>query len=77
MLHYGMRQKLFAGPKIRQIREGAGLNQLTFAERVVTAARRFIERRFGADKIRAGNEFTSVASGLALRARASQHALSA
>ena len=38
MLHNGMRQKLFAGPKIRQLREGTGLNQLTFAERVGISA---------------------------------------
>ena len=38
MLHNGMRQKLFVGPKIRQLREGTGLNQLTFAERVGISA---------------------------------------
>jgi hypothetical chaperone protein len=48
---------------------------LTGGSSLVPAVRRIFERRFGPDRIRAGNEFTSVASGLALRARASQHAL--
>ncbi len=34
----------------------------------VPAVRRIFESRFGADRIRTGDEFTSVASGLALRA---------
>ena len=33
-----MRQKLFAGPKIRHLREATGLNQLTFAERLGISA---------------------------------------
>ena len=33
----------------------------------VPAVRRIFENRFGAEKIRTGDEFTSVASGLALR----------
>jgi hypothetical chaperone protein len=48
---------------------------LTGGSSLVPAVRRIFERRFGPDRIRAGNEFTSVASGLALRARASQTAL--
>jgi hypothetical chaperone protein len=44
---------------------------LTGGTSLVPAVRRIFERRFGADRVRAGNEFTSVASGLALRARAS------
>lgn len=48
---------------------------LTGGSSLLPAVRRIFERRFGPDRIRAGNEFTSVASGLALRARASQHAL--
>lgn len=46
---------------------------LTGGSSLVPAVRRIFERRFGADRVRAGNEFTSVASGLALRA--SQNAL--
>ena len=38
MLQFTMRQKIFAGPKIRHLREAAGLNQLTFAERVGISA---------------------------------------
>src|SRR5207245_2805356 len=41
---------------------------LTGGSSFVPAVRRIFERRFGADHIRMGNEFTSVASGLALRA---------
>ncbi len=33
-----MRQKLFAGPKIRHLREGAALNQLSFADRLGISA---------------------------------------
>ena len=33
-----MRQKVFAGPKIRHLREAAGLNQLSFAERLGISA---------------------------------------
>jgi hypothetical chaperone protein len=40
---------------------------LTGGSSLVPAVRRIFERRFGADKIRAGDEFTSVARGLALR----------
>src|SRR6201994_2995150 len=48
---------------------------LTGGSSLVPAVRRIFERRFGPDRIRAGDEFTSVASGLALRARATQRAL--
>jgi hypothetical chaperone protein len=48
---------------------------LTGGSSLVPAVRRIFERRFGPDRITAGNEFTSVASGLALRARTSHHAL--
>ncbi|HEX4229023.1 MAG TPA: Hsp70 family protein [Bryobacteraceae bacterium] len=40
---------------------------LTGGSSLVPAVRRIFERRFGADKIRAGDEFTSVARGLALK----------
>jgi hypothetical chaperone protein len=40
---------------------------LTGGSSFVPAVRRIFEARFGRDKIRAGNEFTSVAHGLALR----------
>jgi hypothetical chaperone protein len=40
---------------------------LTGGSSFVPAVRRIFETRFGADKIRAGNEFTSVAHGLALK----------
>jgi hypothetical chaperone protein len=60
----------------------SGLNELavdrvflTGGSSLVPAVRRIFERRFGPDRIRSGNEFTSVASGLALRARASHPAL--
>jgi hypothetical chaperone protein len=43
---------------------------LTGGSSFVPAVRRIFETRFGASKIRAGNEFTSVAHGLALRALA-------
>jgi hypothetical chaperone protein len=42
---------------------------LTGGSSFVPAVRGIFESRFGADKIRAGNEFTSVAHGLALRSR--------
>jgi hypothetical chaperone protein len=45
---------------------------LTGGSSFVPAVRRIFETRFGAGRIRAGNEFTSVARGLALRA--AQHA---
>jgi hypothetical chaperone protein len=48
---------------------------LTGGSSLVPAVRRIFERRFGADRIRTGDEFTSVASGLALRAHASRDAL--
>jgi hypothetical chaperone protein len=48
---------------------------LTGGTSLVPAVRRIFERRYGADCVRAGDEFTSVASGLALRARASHEAL--
>jgi hypothetical chaperone protein len=41
---------------------------LTGGSSFVPAVRRIFETRFGADRIRGGNEFTSVAQGLALRA---------
>ncbi len=40
---------------------------LTGGSSFVPAVRRIFETRFGADKIRSGNEFTSVAHGLALK----------
>lgn len=48
---------------------------LTGGTSLVPAVRRIFERRYGAGCVRTGDEFTSVASGLALRARASQEAL--
>jgi hypothetical chaperone protein len=42
---------------------------LTGGSSFVPAVRRIFEARFGADRLRAGNEFTSVARGLALKAR--------
>jgi len=42
---------------------------LTGGSSFVPSVRRIFETRFGADRIRAGNEFTSVARGLALKAR--------
>ena len=42
---------------------------LTGGTSFVPAVRRIFESRFGAGRVRTGNEFTSVASGLALRAR--------
>jgi hypothetical chaperone protein len=45
---------------------------LTGGSSFVPAVRRIFESRFGADRIRAGNEFTSVARGLALKASALQ-----
>lgn len=42
---------------------------LTGGSSFVPAVRRIFETRFGADRVRGGNEFTSVAQGLALRAR--------
>lgn len=44
---------------------------LTGGSSFVPAVRRIFEERFGAERIRSGAELTSVASGLALRARAS------
>ena len=41
---------------------------LTGGSSFVPAVRRIFESRFGADRIRAGHEFTSVAAGLALKA---------
>jgi hypothetical chaperone protein len=41
---------------------------LTGGSSFVPAVRRIFERRFGARRIRTGNEFTSVTRGLALRA---------
>jgi hypothetical chaperone protein len=45
---------------------------LTGGTSFVPAVRRIFADRFGADRIRSGNEFTSVARGLALRAAESQ-----
>ncbi len=58
------------------LRDGA-VNRvfLTGGTSLVPAVRRIFERRYGADCVRTGDEFTSVASGLALRARASQETL--
>ena len=42
---------------------------LTGGSSFVPAVRRIFESRFGAEKIRTGDEFTSVARGLAMRAR--------
>jgi hypothetical chaperone protein len=44
---------------------------LTGGTSFVPAVRRIFERRFGPDRVRSGNEFTSVARGLALAARES------
>jgi hypothetical chaperone protein len=41
---------------------------LTGGSSFVPAVRRIFETRFGAPKIRTGDEFTSVARGLAMRA---------
>ena len=41
---------------------------LTGGTSLVPAVRRIFEQRFGEDRIRTGNEFISVARGLALRA---------
>jgi hypothetical chaperone protein len=48
---------------------------LTGGSSFVPAVRRIFEMRFGADKIRTGNEFTSVAHGLALKSAAAQAVL--
>ncbi len=45
---------------------------LTGGTSFVPAVRRIFESHFGRDKVRTGNEFTSVASGLALRAEESR-----
>jgi hypothetical chaperone protein len=49
-------------------RRGVDRVFLTGGSSFVPAVRRIFETRFGADRIRGGNEFTSVAHGLALRA---------
>ena len=49
---------------------------LTGGSSFVPAVRRIFETRFGKDRIRGGNEFTSVAHGLALRAAESLHQVS-
>jgi hypothetical chaperone protein len=41
---------------------------LTGGSSLVPAVRRIFEQRFGAERVTAGDEFTSVARGLALRA---------
>jgi hypothetical chaperone protein len=48
---------------------------LTGGSSLVPAVRRIFERRFGPERIRTGDEFTSVANGLALRAGASRNEL--
>ncbi len=48
---------------------------LTGGSSFVPAVRRIFVKRFGEDRIRGGNEFTSVAHGLALRAKESLRAL--
>jgi hypothetical chaperone protein len=45
---------------------------LTGGTSFVPAVRRIFETRFGADRIRTGNEFTSVARGLAVKAAQSE-----
>jgi len=40
---------------------------LTGGTSFVPAVRRIFEARFGPDRVKTGNEFTSVAKGLALR----------
>ena len=45
---------------------------LTGGTSFVPAVRRIFETRFTAERVRSGNEFTSVASGLALRAQEMQ-----
>jgi hypothetical chaperone protein len=47
---------------------------LTGGTSFVPAVRKIFERRFGAERVRSGNEFTSVARGLALRAQESLNA---
>jgi len=47
---------------------------LTGGSSFVPAVRRIFVRRFGEERIRSGNEFTSVAHGLALRAQESLRA---
>lgn len=51
-------------------REDVNTVFLTGGSSFVPAVRRVFEQRFGADRIRTGNEFTSVAAGLALIAAA-------
>jgi hypothetical chaperone protein len=46
---------------------------LTGGSSFVPAVRRIFTRRFGKQRIRSGNEFTSVAHGLALRAAEARH----
>jgi hypothetical chaperone protein len=41
---------------------------LTGGSSFVPAVRRIFDKRFGRERIRSGNEFTSVAMGLALKA---------
>lgn len=60
---------------IDDLLNGAGIQSqsvdrvfLTGGSSFVPAVRRIFERRFGTDRMRSGNEFTSVAHGLALRA---------
>ena len=46
---------------------------LTGGSSFVPAVRRIFDLRFGSQRIRTGNEFTSVAMGLALRAVEAEH----
>jgi hypothetical chaperone protein len=48
---------------------------LTGGTSLVPAVRRIFERRFGPERIRTGNEFISVARGLALRAQEAELSL--
>ena len=69
---------------VEEVMTSSGMNDravdrvfLTGGTSLVPAVRRIFERRFGGHSVRTGDEFTSVASGLALRARAFHHALTA
>src|ERR1700733_15494554 len=50
---------------------------LTGGTSFVPAVRRIFEKRFTASRVRTGNEFTSVARGLALRAQELNHGVAA
>lgn len=62
---------------VEQVMASSGLSNeavdrvfLTGGSSLVPAVRRIFEQRFGIDRVRTGDEFTSVASGLALRSLA-------